>query len=39
MESSEAAEKLANEKTVELNIVLEKVRVIVDKVNELKRKL
>ena len=39
MDSSEAAEKLANEKLAELAIVLEKVRVIVDKVNELKKKL
>jgi dynein heavy chain len=39
MDSSEAAEKLANEKLAELAIVLEKVRVMVDKVNELKKKL
>lgn len=39
MESSEAAEKLSNEKLAELAIVLEKVRVIVEKVNELKKKL
>ena len=39
MESSDAAEKLANEKLAELAIVQEKVRVIVEKVNELKRKL
>lgn len=39
MESSEAAEKLANEKLAELAIVLEKVRVIVEKVDALKRML
>jgi dynein heavy chain, axonemal len=39
MESADAAEKLANEKLAELQIVLEKVKIIVDKVNELKQKL
>lgn len=39
MESSEAAEKLANEKGAELAIVLEKVRVIVEKVDALKKML
>jgi dynein heavy chain len=39
MESSEAAEKLANEKLAELAIVMEKVRVIVEKVDGLKRQL
>jgi dynein heavy chain len=39
MESSEAAEKLANDKLAELAIVQEKVRQIVEKVNELKFKL
>lgn len=39
MESSEAAEKLANEKQAELAVVLEKVRVIVEKVDALKKQL
>lgn len=39
MESSEAAEKLATEKQAELAIVLEKVRVIVEKVDALKAQL
>ncbi len=39
MESAEAAEKLANEKLAELAIVMEKVRVIVEKVDGLKRQL
>lgn len=39
MESAEAAEKLANEKQAELAIVMEKVRVIVEKVDGLKRQL
>jgi dynein heavy chain len=39
MESSEAAEKLANEKLAELAIVMEKVRVIVEKVDGLKAQL
>lgn len=36
MESADAAEKLANEKLAELSEVLAKVKIIVDKVNELK---
>jgi dynein heavy chain len=39
MESADAAEKLANEKLAELQEVLAKVKIIVDKVNELKEKL
>lgn len=39
MESSEAAEKLANEKLAELAVVMEKVRVIVEKVDGLKKQL
>jgi len=39
MESAEAAEKLANEKLAELAIVMEKVRVIVEKVDGLKAQL
>jgi dynein heavy chain len=39
MESSDAAEKLANEKLAELAIVQEKVRLIVEKVNALKAQL
>ena len=39
MENAEAAEKLANEKQAELAIVMEKVRVIVEKVDALKAKL
>lgn len=39
MESAEAAEKLANEKQAELAVVLEKVRVIVEKVDGLKASL
>lgn len=39
MESAEAAEKLATEKQAELAIVLEKVRVIVEKVDALKAQL
>ena len=39
MESSEAAEKLANEKLAELAVVMEKVRVIVEKVDALKKML
>jgi len=39
MESAEAAEKLATEKLAELAIVQEKVRVIVEKVDALKRQL
>jgi dynein heavy chain len=39
MESSEAAEKLASDKNAELQEVLAKVKVIVDKVDELKSKL
>lgn len=39
MEASEAAEKLATEKQAELAIVLEKVRVLVEKVDALKRQL
>lgn len=39
MESAEAAEKLAAEKQAELAIVLEKVRVIVEKVDALKAQL
>lgn len=39
MESAEAAEKLANEKQVELQVVLDKVKVLVDKVNALKAQL
>jgi hypothetical protein len=39
MESAEAADKLANEKLSELAVVLEKVRVIVEKVDALKRTL
>jgi len=39
MESAEAAEKLANEKQAELAVVLEKVRVIVEKVDALKVQL
>jgi len=39
MESADAAEKLANEKLAELSEVLAKVKIIVDKVNELKATL
>jgi dynein heavy chain len=39
MESADAAEKLASEKQAELAIVLEKVRVIVEKVDALKKQL
>jgi dynein heavy chain len=39
MESSDAAEKLSTEKQAELAIVLEKVRVIVERVNALKAQL
>lgn len=39
MESADAAEKLANEKQAELAIVLEKVRVIMEKVDALKAQL
>jgi dynein heavy chain len=39
MESADAAEKLATEKMAELQEVLAKVKIIVDKVNELKEKL
>merc|ERR1712100_397673 len=39
MEYAEAAEKLANEKQAELAVVLEKVRVIVEKVDALKVQL
>jgi len=39
MEASDAAEKLANEKQAELAVVLEKVRVIMEKVDALKAQL
>ena len=39
MESADAAEKLASDKQAELAIVLEKVRVIVEKVDALKAQL
>jgi len=39
MDSSDAAEKMANEKQDELKIVMEKVRIIVEKVDALKQKL
>ena len=39
MEAAEAAEKLANEKQAELAVVLEKVRVIMEKVDALKAQL
>lgn len=39
MDTAEDAEKLANDKKAELSIVLEKVRVINEKVDALKQKL
>lgn len=39
MDTAEEAERLANEKKAELAIVLEKVRVINEKVDALKQKL